>query len=37
MLIEKDPDRFARLLAVWRDIIRQHIAASLPKKHRGRE
>jgi AcrR family transcriptional regulator len=37
MLIEKDPERFARLLAVWRSIIRQHIAASLPKKPRGRK
>jgi AcrR family transcriptional regulator len=37
MLIEKDPERFARLLAVWRSIIRQHIAASMPKKSRKRE
>lgn len=34
MLIEKDPEQFARLLEVWRNIIRQHIAASLPKKPR---
>jgi AcrR family transcriptional regulator len=34
MLIEKDPDQFARLLGVWRNIIRQHIAASIPKKPR---
>ncbi len=32
MLIEKDPERFARLLGVWRNIVRQHIAASLPRK-----
>jgi hypothetical protein len=31
MLLEKDPERFARLLGVWRNIIRHHIAASLPK------
>jgi AcrR family transcriptional regulator len=36
LLIEKDPERFARLLAVWRNIIRQHIAASVPKKSRKR-
>jgi hypothetical protein len=29
MLIENDPEQFARLLKVWRDIIRQHIASSL--------
>jgi AcrR family transcriptional regulator len=34
MLIEKDPEQFARLLGVWRNIIRQHIAASIPKKPR---
>jgi AcrR family transcriptional regulator len=34
MLIEKDPDQFARLFGVWRNIIRQHIAASIPKKPR---
>jgi hypothetical protein len=34
MLIEKDPEQFARLLNVWRDIIRQHIAASIPRKPR---
>jgi AcrR family transcriptional regulator len=36
MLIEKDPEQFTRLLAVWRNIIRQHIAAALPKKSRKR-
>lgn len=36
MLIEKDPEQFARLLAVWRTIVRQHIAASIPKKTRKR-
>lgn len=34
MLIEKDPEQFARLLGVWRNIIRQHIANSIPKKPR---
>lgn len=28
MLIERDPEQFTRLLKVWRDIIRQHVAAS---------
>jgi AcrR family transcriptional regulator len=37
MLIEKDPERFARLLDVWRNIVRQHIAAALPKRSRKRE
>ena len=35
MLLEKDPERFARLLGIWRNIIRQHIVASLPK-HSGK-
>jgi AcrR family transcriptional regulator len=29
MLIENDPDQFTRLLKVWRDIIRQHVASSI--------
>jgi AcrR family transcriptional regulator len=32
MLIEKDPEQFARLLKVWRDIIRQHVATSLKSR-----
>ena len=36
LLIERDPERFARLLGVWRNIIRQHLVASLPKKTRKR-
>jgi AcrR family transcriptional regulator len=32
MLIEKDPEQFARLLKVWRDIIRQHIAGSIKSR-----
>ena len=36
LLIERDPERFARLLGVWRNIIRQHLVASLPKKSRKR-
>ncbi|MDB5609485.1 MAG: Transcriptional regulator, TetR family [Bradyrhizobium sp.] len=32
MLIEKDPEQFARLLKVWRDIIRQHISMSLKSR-----
>ena len=37
MLIEKDPDQFMRLMIVWRDIIRQHLATALsaePRKQR---
>jgi AcrR family transcriptional regulator len=36
LLIERDPERFARLLGVWRNIIWQHLVASLPKKSRRR-
>ena len=36
MLIEKDPEQFARLLGAWRNIIRQHLEASLPKRPRKR-
>ncbi|WP_283843067.1 TetR/AcrR family transcriptional regulator [Bradyrhizobium sp. Ce-3] len=36
MLIENDPERFSRLLAVWRKIVRQHIEDSLPKPSRKR-
>jgi AcrR family transcriptional regulator len=36
MLLERDPERFARLLDVWRNIIRQHLVASLPEKSRKR-
>jgi len=32
MLIENDPEHFSRLLGVWRKIIREHIAGSLPKQ-----
>ncbi|UPK32684.1 TetR/AcrR family transcriptional regulator [Bradyrhizobium sp. 186] len=34
MLIEKDPEQFTRLMNVWRDIIRQHLARSLSNKSR---
>jgi hypothetical protein len=36
MLIENDPKHFARLLDVWRKIIRQHIEDSMPKQSRKR-
>jgi AcrR family transcriptional regulator len=36
MLIEHDPERFSRLLEVWRKIVRQHIEDSLPKQSRKR-
>jgi AcrR family transcriptional regulator len=32
MLIEKDPEQFTRLMNVWRGIIHQHLAASIPVK-----
>jgi AcrR family transcriptional regulator len=31
-LIENDPEQFARLLKVWRDIIRQHIATAIKSR-----
>jgi AcrR family transcriptional regulator len=34
MLIENDPEQFTRLMNVWRDIIRRHLAASMPSKPR---
>jgi AcrR family transcriptional regulator len=34
MLIENDPAQFTRLMNVWRDIIRQHLATALPGKPR---
>jgi hypothetical protein len=37
MLIENDPEQFARLMNVWRDIIHQHLAASIPGKPRKRD
>jgi len=39
MLIENDPERFTRLMNVWRDIIHQHLAAAIPDKFgkRGRK
>src|SRR3984957_6786650 len=36
MLIENDPEQFARLMNVWRDIILRHLAASVPGKSRKR-
>jgi AcrR family transcriptional regulator len=32
MLMEKDTRKFPRLLSVWRKIVREHVAASIPKK-----
>jgi AcrR family transcriptional regulator len=37
MLIENDPKQFTRLMNVWRDIIRQHLAASLLGKLRRQD
>jgi AcrR family transcriptional regulator len=37
MLIENDPEQFARLMNVWRDIIHRHLAASVPSKPRKRD
>ena len=34
MLIENDPEQFTRLMNVWREIIRGHLAASLAGKWR---
>ncbi|MEH2549678.1 AcrR family transcriptional regulator [Bradyrhizobium sp. AZCC 2262] len=36
-LIEDDPEQFSRLMNVWRDIIRQHLAASIPGKSRRQD
>jgi AcrR family transcriptional regulator len=36
MLIENDPEHFARLLAVWRTIVRQYIDSSMSKPARKR-
>lgn len=36
-LIEDDLEQFARLMNVWRDIIRQHLATSIRGKSRGQE
>jgi AcrR family transcriptional regulator len=36
MLMENDPEQFSRLLGVWRKIVREYIAASIPKKTRKR-
>jgi AcrR family transcriptional regulator len=37
MLIENDPEQFSRLMNVWRDIIHQHLAASIPGKSRKQD
>src|ERR1700730_8156252 len=37
MLIENDPAQFTRLMNVWRDIIHQHLAASIPGKRRKQD
>jgi AcrR family transcriptional regulator len=37
MLIENDPEQFTRLMNVWRGIIHQHLAASMPRKPRKRD
>ena len=37
MLIEKDPEQFTRLMNVWRNIIHQHLAASIPGKSRKQD
>jgi AcrR family transcriptional regulator len=34
LLIENDPEQFTRLMNVWRGIIHQHLAASMPGKPR---
>jgi len=36
-LIEKDLEQFARLLRVWRDIIRQHLQAAMANDHSKRD
>ena len=35
--IENDPAQFTRLMNVWRDIIHQHLAASIPGKPRKQD
>jgi len=35
-LLENDPEQFTRLMGVWRTIVGQHIAASIPKQSRNR-
>jgi AcrR family transcriptional regulator len=37
MLIENDPAQFTRLMNVWREIISQHLAASLSAKPRKQD
>lgn len=37
MLIENDPAQFRRLMNVWREIIRQHLASSLSGKPRKQD
>jgi AcrR family transcriptional regulator len=37
MLLENDPAQFSRLMNVWREIIRQHLAASLSGKSRKQD
>jgi AcrR family transcriptional regulator len=34
LLIENDPEQFTRLMNVWRGIIHQHLAATIPGKFR---
>jgi hypothetical protein len=36
-LIEDDPAQFTRLMNVWRDIIRQHLAAAIPGRSRKQD
>jgi len=35
-LLENDPEQFARLMGVWRTIVRQHVAASISRRSRKR-
>jgi AcrR family transcriptional regulator len=37
LLIENDPEQFTRLMNVWRGIIHQHLAASIPGKSRKQD
>jgi AcrR family transcriptional regulator len=37
LLIENDPKQFTRLMDVWRGIIHQHLAASIPGKLRRQD
>jgi AcrR family transcriptional regulator len=37
MLIENDPEQFIRLMNVWRNIIHQHLAASIPGRSRKQD